>query len=90
MASSYRFECIFYRLLLNRSMATGQPNSRTQVLKQRLRASVFELDTIVSRLMVNNTLTFANLNLYVECRHISLYIALSDTRYPDWDVLPAC
>ncbi|UKZ54440.1 hypothetical protein TrVGV298_008248 [Trichoderma virens] len=62
-ASCYRFECIFYRSLLIRSLTGGETSGRVDVLKQRLRMAVFELDTIVSRLIMNNLLRFANLNI---------------------------
>ncbi|KAL7949782.1 hypothetical protein V8C42DRAFT_311939 [Trichoderma barbatum] len=62
-ASCYRFECIFYRLLFNRSLAAGETDEKVNVLKQRLRMATFELDTIVSRLLVANLLRFANLNM---------------------------
>ncbi|KAL6880732.1 hypothetical protein J3F83DRAFT_757875 [Trichoderma novae-zelandiae] len=62
-ASSYRFECIFYRLLLSRSRASGKKSDRIDVFKRRLRTAIFELDTIVSRLLVADLLRFANLNI---------------------------
>jgi hypothetical protein len=62
-ASSYRFECIFYRSLLSRSVASGEANDQIDAFKRRLRAAIFELDTIVSRLLVVDLLKFANLNM---------------------------
>ncbi|KAL7929199.1 hypothetical protein V8C35DRAFT_200448 [Trichoderma chlorosporum] len=62
-ASCYRFECIFYRSLLGRSAAASETGERVKDLKQRLRMAVFELDAIVSRLMMANLLRFANLNV---------------------------
>ncbi|KAH0494634.1 hypothetical protein TgHK011_001250 [Trichoderma gracile] len=62
-ASSYRFECIFYRLLLSRSVASRQNNGQIDAFKRRLRTAIFELDTIVSRLLVADLLKFANLNM---------------------------
>ncbi|KAL6699269.1 hypothetical protein J3F84DRAFT_247347 [Trichoderma pleuroticola] len=62
-ASCYRFECIFYRSLLRRSLARGGTGGQVDSLKQRLRMAIFELDTIISRLVMANLLRFANLNL---------------------------
>ncbi|KAL6810306.1 hypothetical protein J3E69DRAFT_350156 [Trichoderma sp. SZMC 28015] len=62
-ASCFRFECIFYRSLLRRTLARGVTGGQVDSLKQRLRMAIFELDTIVSRLVMANLLRFANLNL---------------------------
>ncbi|KKP07842.1 hypothetical protein THAR02_00050 [Trichoderma harzianum] len=62
-ASCFRFECIFYRSLLRRTLVRGVTGGQVDALKQRLRMAIFELDTIVSRLMMANLLRFANLNL---------------------------
>ncbi|KAL7912463.1 hypothetical protein GGI35DRAFT_467600 [Trichoderma velutinum] len=62
-ASCYRFECIFYRSLLRRSLTRGLSGGQVDHLKRRLRMAIFELDTIVSRLVVANLLRYANLNL---------------------------
>ncbi|KAL6871614.1 hypothetical protein HDV57DRAFT_506626 [Trichoderma longibrachiatum] len=62
-ASSYRFECIFYRLLISHSVASGHARDRSDAFRRRLRTAVFELDTIVSRLLVADLLRFANLNM---------------------------
>ncbi|KAL7952280.1 hypothetical protein V8C34DRAFT_319181 [Trichoderma compactum] len=62
-ASCYRFECIFYRSLLRRSLARGVTGGQVDSLKQRLRMAIFELDTIISRLVMVSLLRFANLTL---------------------------
>ncbi|PKK47096.1 hypothetical protein CI102_9625 [Trichoderma harzianum] len=69
-ASCFRFECIFYRSLLRRTLARGATGGQVDSLKQRLRMAIFELDTIVSRLVIANLLRFANLNLSLAVTYI--------------------
>ncbi|KAH7109788.1 hypothetical protein EDB81DRAFT_375234 [Dactylonectria macrodidyma] len=55
LASSYRFECILLRLMCPRWQSRDL--TRSEWTKCRLRLAVFELDTIVGRMLANNALS---------------------------------
>ncbi len=52
LAMSYRLECVFYRLV--RERAKGVDADALAWSKQRLLASIFELDTLMKRAIVHD------------------------------------
>ncbi|KAF5574293.1 cutinase transcription factor 1 beta [Fusarium pseudocircinatum] len=55
LTTSYRFECIMCRLL-RRGRWQMSDGSLREWAQQRFRSAIFELDTIVKRVMINNTI----------------------------------
>ena len=54
LATSYRFECVIYRIL--RTWWQDKDPEQHVWAKNRLRASIFELDTIIGRIVASDTL----------------------------------
>jgi hypothetical protein len=63
MATSYRFECIFYRILCKRYQTADRISSQYLSTEQRLHAAMFELDAIIGRVMAYDMLPLLNLPL---------------------------
>lgn len=61
MAASYRMECMLYRLLRNRSR--GKDDSSFDDLSLRLYGAVFELETIIGRVMAHDLTQYTTLLL---------------------------
>ncbi|KAJ3548622.1 hypothetical protein NM208_g921 [Fusarium decemcellulare] len=61
MASSYRFECILLRSL--RPWWEQQDVTRSDWAKRRLRSAMFELDSIIGRMLTNDMLSSIPLSL---------------------------
>ncbi|TXC08965.1 hypothetical protein FocTR4_00004477 [Fusarium oxysporum f. sp. cubense] len=55
LTTSYRFECIMCRLLRRGRWQMSDDGLR-EWAQQRFRSAIFELDTIVKRVMINNTI----------------------------------
>lgn len=55
LTTSYRFECIMCRLLRRGRWQMSDGGLR-EWAQQRFRSAIFELDTIVKRVMINNTI----------------------------------
>jgi hypothetical protein len=78
LTTSYRFECITFRLLRRGRWKVRDTNVR-EWAQQRFRSALLELDTIVKRVLVDNTIREMPTNLYVFTRPYALPIAYLTT-----------
>jgi hypothetical protein len=78
LTTSYRFESIMFRLLHRGRWKVRDDNVR-EWAKQRFRSAMLELDTIVKRVLVDNTIREMPTTLYVFTRPCAVLIAYLTT-----------
>lgn len=77
-ATSYRFECLYYRTLLKKSPAYEMENNDSWI-SQLLQTAMFELDTLVGRALIDGMAKILPLTLYVPTLPVPTTPTITDT-----------